>query len=229
MKKGIYVRMLKSGSTSVMNGLRDYPSVSVHGIREHFKNDLKFLKKNQGFSMSARSLLLETWDESYKFTFVRNPWDRAISVWKQFKKDKKYLAAKGLPLDLPFGKFINMIEHYNFERFNPNVHWIYRHLHPQHKHVDWIYWHLYPQHKHVVDENGKTMVDFIGRFENLQKDFDHVCAVLDIPPTTLIPANQTIHRHYSHYYNKEHQNVIHDKFKTDIDWFNYKFTNGQEH
>ena len=205
--------MLKSGSTSVMNGLRDYPSILVHGIPEHFENDLKYLKINQGFSMSARSLFLESWDESYKFTFVRNPWDRVVSVWKQFKKDKKYLANKELPLDLPFGKYVNMIEGYNFESFQPNL--------------DWIYWHLYPQHKHVVDENGETIIDFIGRFESLQKDFDYVCAVLDIPASKLIRANRTIHKHYSHYYTKENQKVIHDKFKTDIDLFNYKFTTGQ--
>jgi hypothetical protein len=37
----------------------------------------------------------------------------------------------------------------------------------------------------VCDEDGNTLVDFVGRYENLQDDFDFVCKKIDIYPVKL--------------------------------------------
>jgi hypothetical protein len=48
-----------------------------------------------------------------------------------------------------------------------------------------------PQTEFIYDENGKLLVDFIGRFGRLQQDFDHVCDCVGMPHTPLPHANKT--------------------------------------
>ena len=40
------------------------------------------------------------------------------------------------------------------------------------------YRHVMPQTDMLFDEGGTLLVDFVGKFENLQADFDQVCARL---------------------------------------------------
>lgn len=51
-------------------------------------------------------------------------------------------------------------------------------------------WFLSPQFDYLSDA-GRLMVDFVGRFERLQADFDHVCERLNLPPQRLPWINAT--------------------------------------
>lgn len=79
------------------------------------------------------------------------------------------------------------------------------------------------QHVYIVDKNGETMVDFIGRFENLDKDFKIVCEKSNNLQLKLLIRNTTKHKHYSYYYTDETRQLVADLFKTDIEMFGYKF------
>jgi hypothetical protein len=52
-------------------------------------------------------------------------------------------------------------------------------------------WHSCPQSVHVLDATGRLAVDFVGRCEYLQRDFDTVCDALEIPRTTLPRLNRS--------------------------------------
>ena len=54
------------------------------------------------------------------------------------------------------------------------------------------YRHIIPQHDFLYDEAGRLLVDFVGRFERLQADFDVVCARVGIPSTPLPRANRSL-------------------------------------
>jgi hypothetical protein len=65
-------------------------------------------------------------------------------------------------------------------------------------------WHTSKQIVHLTDSNGEILVDIIGRFKNLQEDFDKICEVLDIQSTSLLQLNVLkSETDYMSYYNSK--------------------------
>lgn len=53
------------------------------------------------------------------------------------------------------------------------------------------YWFLRPQHEFILDREGNQLVDYIGKFENLQDDFNKIARKLDIKNKTLPIVNKS--------------------------------------
>lgn len=81
-------------------------------------------------------------------------------------------------------------------------------------------------------------IDFIGRFENLQQDFDFICKKIGKTKTKLphenskpITAGPDLEKvfpkpegvNYSCFYNDRSVNMVAEKFSKDIELFNYEF------
>lgn len=95
----------------------------------------------------------------FKFSFVRNPWERIVSEYR----------------------YRNYFHHRSFRDFLQNR------LPPPG--WDDKYRHIMPQYDMLHDANGRLLVDFVGRFENLQADFDRVCEQLGIADSRLPHRN----------------------------------------
>jgi hypothetical protein len=106
-------------------------------------------------------LTQEIFDDYFKFSFVRNPWSRVVSMYKYLGFNKKCDFKTFLT-----GEFKNKI-------FKDE------------------YWFVGPQSEFVCAPNGDILVDYIGRFEDLQNGFDYVCREIGIPPTTLPHVNES--------------------------------------
>tara|TARA_B110000444_G_scaffold252966_1_gene283054 strand:- start:5558 stop:6121 length:564 start_codon:yes stop_codon:yes gene_type:complete len=130
----------------------------------------------------------------FSFCFVRNPWDKIVS---QYHFNREY-----------FG-----MENYTFEE--------YVHAFNEGKRISWfnpdfLSW--------MTDDEGNVLMDFVGRFEKLQEDFDYVCDQIKIPKQELPHHVKTEDRlHYTEYYNQETQQIIADNYANDIKYFNYEF------
>ena len=151
---------------------------------------------------------------SFVFCFVRNPWDRAVSNYFMFKRlnDDRAKNLRKLFLEKYNEEYLKEI--YSFDLFCQNLQKIMEcesaKLFPCN--------HLISQHQFLYTEP-----DFIGKLENIQKDFNYIFNTLGIKPPKLEHKNKTDHKNYQHYYNAETKKIVNKIYEEDIDLFKYKF------
>lgn len=136
----------------------------------------------------------EELDSYFKFTFVRNPWDRTISnfIYCQMA----YNSTNN------FDDFLSILE--NKDCSEP------------------MWKHICPCHDYFLHEE-KKYVDFIGRFENLNKDWSYVAEKIGLKGNKIGHHNATDRRPYKEYYNKKRVQRVADVFKKEIEYLNYEF------
>lgn len=72
--------------------------------------------------------------------------------------------------------------------------------------------------------NGKMFADFVGRFEQLRRDFSHILSKLGQNPNTRLPhISKTRRGTYTKYYNAETENVVGSYYSSDCEAFGYTF------
>lgn len=148
-----------------------------------------------------------TFKSYYKFTFVRNPWDRLVSTFFFLKKGgltekDKIWADANLSGFLDFKDFVrNWLTEENINNS----------LHFQHQHI------------FLEDENGNIAIDFIGRFENIDEDFKTITDKLNIRRTLIKTNTSKREMDYSNYYDEETKEIVNILYKKDIELFNYEF------
>ncbi|MCG8363032.1 MAG: sulfotransferase family protein [Pseudanabaenales cyanobacterium] len=75
-----------------------------------------------------------------------------------------------------------------------------------------------------MGSDGVLVIDFVGRFENLQSDFDRVCDRMGIEQQPL-PHKNVMNRkqHYTEFYDDESQALVKALYHQDIEYFGYEF------
>jgi uncharacterized protein YabN with tetrapyrrole methylase and pyrophosphatase domain len=78
---------------------------------------------------------------------------------------------------------------------------------------------------YLTNNEGKVIVDFIGRFENLQNDYNTICNKLRISKNDLTWDNKSRYNSdlYKRYYNEESFELVNSIFKEDIEFLGYQF------
>ena len=74
----------------------------------------------------------------------------------------------------------------------------------------------------ITDLNDNYIIDFVGRFEDIDNSFECICNTLGIK-SKLHHTNKSKHSDYRHYYDKEAKEIIARSFAEDITKFKYSF------
>lgn len=151
------------------------------------------------------------WTNYYKFSFVRNPYDRCVSAFFWMKKNQgrnlrnknfKRLVQK-ISSFPDFNYFIKSVEFEQIRKEN--------FLKPM---VDYIY-----------DSQNQLIVDYVGKFENVSKELEKLSLHFN-----LNNDYQTIHvnesrrkKNYRDYYTNDAQRIVKLAYDSDIRCFGYKF------
>ncbi len=209
----IFIHIYKTGGDSLTNALLPYTdrhrgdeavqrlvgwwTKYLGGLPPEFLGNRHRFPKHIDASTLSERIPESQYANSFKFAFVRNPWDWQVSL-------------------------------YHFGRTSLNTHQAaeYRALDGF---DDYVKWRLErgqrTQKSFLTDRTGKVIVDFVGRFEALGRDFQHVCAKLGI--TADLPhLNATERTKYQDYYTPETRDAIGELFQEDIEAFGYEFENG---
>lgn len=148
-------------------------------------------------------------DAYFKFTFVRNPWDRLLSAYSFLKKG-------GLNhMDQQFCDEV-LSGYDTFEKFVMG--WV-----DKQSVESWV--HFIPQYHYVYDSNMNLVVNFVGRFEHFNEDFEKVRSILETgtPLKHLNKTGEKKAKSYRDAYSPEMAEKVAYVYKTDIELFGYAF------
>lgn len=141
------------------------------------------------------------YQDLFKFCFVRNPYDRMVSAWKYYKEFFKTF--------MSFKQFITIsmddtIDYHESRQIDSK---------------SWLRHHSIPQ---THPYNCLQMADFIGRFENINKDMGIICDHLNIK-AQLPHINKTKRDKYQDYYDVETRRLVKEFYKKDLELLEYVF------
>ena len=199
--KFIFIHIPKTGGTSIEDTLFSRKTRTKKNLWGGYDSN-KY--QDGGLQhLMATHILNEVGEDMFskyfKFSFVRNPWDKLVSQFKYNRNRYDLREIIGVDKETKFHEYLIK-------------------LNSTRNHVQWDY-----QHKFIYKECGKILVDFIGKFENLQQDFNFVCDKIGIPQQQLPHKNKSKHKHYTEYYDDETKQIVAEKYAKDIEYFGYEF------
>jgi len=171
-------------------------------------------QESQPFSLNYGK---EKFEEYFKFTFVRNPWDRFISLWVKFKEEVK--------LQEQFNGLFDL--HIDTDFKEPQE--LLRYLLLAHRKNLLLPRWFKSQYEYVHDENLRVLTNYVGMYEKFQFCFDFLCDRIDKPHQSL-PWSSEKHRrkkkdgkHYTEWYDDLMISTVAEIYYQDIRTWGYKF------
>ncbi len=170
---------------------------------------------------------LKDWDRYFKFAFVRNPWDRLVSWYAMIDNARRVRWPETL-LDSRKKKHYrqareNKLWRYVFDNSSTFEDFIKNCTGKIEIERQVFYSFAFNQLDYVSENDGKLIVDFVGRYENYDHDLKKVFRQLGIKQECVPKENLSVHDHYSTYYSSETESIVRDRFRKDIEYFDYEF------
>jgi Sulfotransferase family len=226
----IFIHIGKTGGTSIESALCRHLGVDFEETKRSPEGQwwkhiwARYMRERVGKRI---------WDDYFTFAFVRNPYDLILSLYSMYTQYPQYTSPEE-HRDLyhpwnqyrDFGRFIRSMgrrEHEPDERWRAQLAQLgvatqmevwndLRNLQTSYLTDSW----------QAREGPGTILVDFVGRYETLQRDFDSVCRTLGLPPLELPRQGATDHPPYAECYDAEMQEIVCRHFATDIERFGYR-------
>ncbi|HRY36260.1 MAG TPA: sulfotransferase family 2 domain-containing protein [Candidatus Magasanikbacteria bacterium] len=191
--KFIFIHIQKTAGSSISEYLKEHSQCEEIG--KHWN------------ALAVRKFLGEKiWNEYFKFSFVRNPFDRLVSWYNMIASTKEDING--------FFKYV----HANADTFADFIEKCDQTVYED----DGIKSVRIPQFDYLSDEQGNLLIDFVGKFENLEKDFKFICEKIGLPYEGLNKINSYEHSAYENFYNESLLAKTEKIVKKDMEKFDYQ-------
>ncbi|MBE0640359.1 MAG: hypothetical protein IH598_17740 [Bacteroidales bacterium] len=199
----------------ILTRIRGCGSLNNIGNHHTWKNitaKIMFFENIPAWQIKCR-LPKSIWNNYYKFTIERNPWDKCVS---------RYFQSKGI-FEPKYGKELTFPSWFEYFENRLKTPWVT---------TAWGSEAPYNYPRYANPWTDEILVDKICRYENLEEELADVFNMLRVPFGGLndyhAKANyRTDRTHYSEFFaEKKHQPYIEEiakVFKKEIDLMNYKF------
>ncbi|MBE9046263.1 sulfotransferase family 2 domain-containing protein [Pleurocapsales cyanobacterium LEGE 10410] len=212
--KFIFIHIPKCGGTSIESFLKK----NTEALGYQKEDGLEYTMRKEGLAK-----IINLYPHYFTFTFVRNPFDRFVSIWKHSERGQTNYYHK-LHRNLSFKEYAYAVKELNLAQLS-----------------QFDLYHSKQQTEFILDYNKNYFFkiprktndkcDFIGKLENLQRDFKQVCELLNLKlksydlalVNTSPEVKKIIRPHYSSYYDNETLEVVSSIYAEDIKYLSYKF------
>lgn len=192
--KAIFFHVPKTGGVAIGTLLHKVEEVETP---PHIEYDIIHTKYSQ-----------EILDSSIKCAFVRNPFDRFVSAYHYLYQQDKNHPRWGHD----YKCHIILRQYKGFSDFCR----VFADI----KEIN-NYCHFLPMEKYLCKDN-KIMMDFIGRFENLEEDYRAMKKIIGIHAPKLEKRNVSIHGPWQEYYKDSFAfDLVRRWYRKDFEIFNY--------
>lgn len=208
-KSFLFVHIPKTGGNSIQQALKPYADDTFTSHQDHQDGVERFELSHPKYRLKKHSLLSEyhqqlsksKFEELFKFTVIRNPWDMMISLY--FSPHRKASGWNRSAFIQLVNNTPSIEDRLSIPRFSllrkGNLREVFQH---------------YSLDGHL---------DFVLRFEHLQDDFEELCKQLGIPTSALPHYNRSGKTDFRSYYDRELTDLITAKFKKIIEYGGYQF------
>lgn len=187
---------------------------SVWAALRHARN-IRLDRSHEPATKVRTTYVEKEWDNAVRATFIRNPWDRAVSLYWWWDISNK--SGVGFNTWIKHGCKIRN-DTIQTSGFDPLL-----------------------QLPHFTDAQGNDLVNFIGRYENLQQDTEALGGLIGVEPTHLVrmqmsnrPKVDTTHGYkgprgsaprvpYQELFTKESAEILAEQSQEFIERFGYTF------
>jgi len=198
----LFVAMPKTGTHSVRQALREHlgpEDIEQVGLFVNKRFPFDEIAQLQHGHLSVRQVRPylgdAVCDAYFKFTFVRNPFDRFVSYCAFMTRQQG--------------------------AFDRDPQGTMRHILFELRPMDHV--HFQPQYTLLTNEAGALEMDFIGRVERMQDDYDAICARIGIPSRPLDRVNSSRRGDYRQYYDRALREGVAALYRGDLECFGYTF------
>jgi len=205
IRRFVFLAVPRTGSTTVRELLNPYSEIRSIHISE-ISDDFPFYHHIS--AQELKTLFEERdwpWDDYEKFCFVRNPYDRVVSLYHHHLKMRRRNARMRRQSDVnvripPFNEYVMRMD--PTQRLPTSL------------------------RQFVCDKVGNLLVDSILKFENMREELSHLSSRLDLQlPVDGIPLlNASEERQdYRKYYDEQSKERVQALYDYEFSMFGYSF------
>lgn len=184
---------------------------------ENSKTDCKSVEfeKHESVSNVLEYMPYYLYLDYFKFAFVRNPYDRLVSwfhyykvLWASGTAQRQPCSEKCIERFMPltFSDWLSQLLPYGENGCSADVACPFHFIANQHE---------------FITSQDKVLVNFIGRFENLSTDWEHVCNIIGFKTQPLAITNKTDRGQFVEYFSDKERELVLSRYENDFKYFGY--------